>query len=401
MLSKTIIKVSKISKSFILFSNPIERMKDIFGLRTKSPKYNALVDINFEVNKGDTVGIIGVNGSGKSTLLQIICGTLAPTSGNAVVDGRVAALLELGAGFNPEFTGLENIRLNAALMGLSKPEIDEIFDDVVRFADIGEFLQQPVKTYSSGMFARLAFATAIHVRPEILIVDEILSVGDSRFQRKCINKLKQIRDSGCTILFVSHDDYQVRNICNKVVYLKSGVQKYFGEVNEGVNLYLQDLQELDRIQKKERVDSSNSVNEKKIIEITNCRITNSDGNNVDSIKTGDSVFIEFDFKCSDVELINKVHFVFNLYRVDGVYICGSTTLMTGNQSYIISENGCVRITFPKLDLLSGKYYWRFAINDEEGIQILSEVTPACEFTVVDDFKAVGIYNINHYWTIGS
>ncbi|HHS3346866.1 TPA: ABC transporter ATP-binding protein, partial [Vibrio cholerae] len=177
-------------------------------LSTQSPKYNALVDINFEVNKGDTVGIIGVNGSGKSTLLQIICGTLAPTSGNAIVNGRVAALLELGAGFNPEFTGLENIRLNAALMGLSKLEIDEIFDDVVRFADIGEFLQQPVKTYSSGMFARLAFATAIHVRPEILIVDEILSVGDSRFQRKCINKLKQIRDSGCTILFVSHDDYQ-------------------------------------------------------------------------------------------------------------------------------------------------------------------------------------------------
>lgn len=395
MSSKSIIKVDNVSKNFLIFSNPIERLKQLLGFKKKYNEFRALKNIDIEIFKGETVGIIGVNGSGKSTLLQIICGTLSPSQGIVSVSGRVAALLELGAGFNPEFTGVENVKLNAELMGLSSKEIENIFDDIVNFAGIGDFINQPVKTYSSGMFARLAFSTAIHVDPEILIVDEILAVGDSRFQRKCLNKLKEIRDSGSTILFVSHDDYQVRNICDKVLYLRNGEQVFFGNTNEGVNTYLQDLQKLDSIAKK----SNDKVASKKLIEIVNPRLINSTGQEVLKIESGDSVNLEFYYECKDVTLIEKVNFVFNLYRKDNVYICGTTTQMKKVGPYPVVSKGHVSINFPSLKLLSGIYNWRVAVNDAEGIQIISEALPVCEFSVSDSFSAVGLYDIEHNWLI--
>ncbi|MGH8161222.1 MAG: ABC transporter ATP-binding protein, partial [Gammaproteobacteria bacterium] len=182
----------------------------------------ALRDVSFDVKRGETVGIVGRNGSGKSTLLQLICGTLTPTAGTVEVRGRVAALLELGSGFNPEFTGRENVYLNAAVLGLSRAEIDARFDDIVAFADIGEFVEQPVKTYSSGMYVRLAFAVAINVDPEILIVDEALSVGDELFQRKCFARIETIRDKGATILFVSHAAGKVVELCDRALLVDAG-----------------------------------------------------------------------------------------------------------------------------------------------------------------------------------
>lgn len=399
MLSNLAINVVSVSKSFLLFNNPIERLKQILGVKNKMPEYKALKDINIQINKGDTVGIIGVNGSGKSTLLQIICGTLSPTQGNVELNGRVSALLELGAGFNPEFTGVENVKLNAALMGLTKSEIDGIFDDVIKFADIGDFLYQPVKTYSSGMFARLAFSTAIHVKPEILIVDEILAVGDARFQRKCLDKLREIREAGCTILFVSHDDYQIRNICNKVLYLKKGEQIFFGEANQGVNMYLQDLQSLDA---KDEIISKNEDDQNvsmKLIEIVNTKLMNKSGELVSEIQSGENVFLEFEYLCNDIRVLDNIHFVFNLYRIDDVYVCGTTTQMQNKGPYKIRKNGKVRIEFPNLRLLSGIYHWRVAINDGDGIQIISEALPVCRFSVSDSFSAVGVYDINHQWSV--
>ncbi|MCS7352481.1 MAG: ABC transporter ATP-binding protein, partial [Thermoflexus sp.] len=176
-------------------------------------------NVSFEVRRGETVGIIGRNGSGKSTLLQIIAGTLAPTEGEVQVKGRVAALLELGSGFNPEFTGRENVYLNGAILGLSREEIDARFDDIAAFADIGEFIDQPVKVYSSGMYARLAFAVAVSLDPDILIVDEILAVGDLALQQRCATRLRQLRDNGLTLLYVSHSPDAIKSICQKALLL--------------------------------------------------------------------------------------------------------------------------------------------------------------------------------------
>ncbi len=392
------IHVKDINKRFLMFSNPIERLKQIIGVNKEYKEYEALKNINFDVIKGETIGIIGVNGSGKSTLLQIICGTLTPNNGEITVDGRISALLELGAGFNPEFTGAENIRLNAVLMGLNKKEIDDIYPDVMAFADIGEFINQPVKTYSSGMFARVAFSAAIHVDPDILIVDEILAVGDSRFQRKCLNKLKEIREKGCTILFVSHDDYQVRNICQKVLYLKNGEQVFYGNANEGVGYYLQDQQISEAEIVKNSISNPAINNTIKLVELFSPNLY-VNGVETKMINSGDSVILKFNYKCKDPSLVKNLCFVFNLYRKDNVYICGTTTHMQKMNPFSAKFNGVVSVNFPSLKLLSGIYNWRVAVNDGDGIQIIDELLPVCEFSVRDSFEAVGIYDIEHKWSV--
>ena len=240
MSSEIAIKVENLSKCYQIYDQPRDRLKQFLLPRLRrlvglSPKQHyqefwALKDVSFEVKKGETVGIIGRNGSGKSTLLQMICGTLTPTSGSVTTHGRIAALLELGSGFNPDFTGRENVYMNASILGLSKDEIDARFDEIAAFADIGEFIEQPVKTYSSGMYARLAFSIAINVDPEILIVDEALAVGDTRFVAKCMRRIKDIQARGASILFVSHDVGSVRTLCERAIWLDKGSLVEQGDV---------------------------------------------------------------------------------------------------------------------------------------------------------------------------
>jgi len=241
------IRVHDLGKCYQIYSRPQDRLKQSLVPRLRrmlgqpAPDYFrefwALSDVSFEVRKGETVGIIGRNGSGKSTLLQIICGTLTPTTGTVETTGRVAALLELGAGFNPEFTGRENAYLNGSVLGLSRDEIDERFDAIAGFADIGEFIEQPVKTYSSGMFVRLAFAVAVNVDAEILVVDEALSVGDMYFQAKCMTHMKKLMSSGVTVLFVSHDTSAVKALCDRALYLDQGKVAAAGSTEDVVEVY--------------------------------------------------------------------------------------------------------------------------------------------------------------------
>lgn len=233
------IRVSNLSKCYQIYDTPRDRLKQFILPRIRHAvgrqsaqyfrEFWALKDVSFEVKKGETIGIIGKNGSGKSTLLQMICGTLNPTAGSITTHGRIAALLELGSGFNPEFTGRENVYMNASVLGLSKEEIDQRFDDIATFADIGEFIEQPVKTYSSGMFVRLAFSVNIMSQPEIMVVDEALSVGDMAFQAKCMTALRRIQDGGATVLFVSHDISSIKNLCSQAIYLEHGQMKSFGK----------------------------------------------------------------------------------------------------------------------------------------------------------------------------
>ena len=239
MSSDVAIKVSNVSKHYQVYEKPVDRIKQSLfrGKRQYYTEFRALNNISFEVNKGETVGIIGINGSGKSTLLQMICGTLTPTNGDINLNGRVAALLELGAGFNPEFTGRENVYMNATILGLCKHEIDIKYNDIVEFADIGEFIEQPVKTYSSGMYVRLAFAVIAHVEADILVIDEALSVGDAFFVQKCMRYLREFMKNG-TVIFVSHDTGAVVNLCDRVALIDHGKIVEIGEPKTVVGHYL-------------------------------------------------------------------------------------------------------------------------------------------------------------------
>ncbi len=238
-MSENAIVVDHVSKIYRLYDRPRDRMKEAlgFGKKKYSREHYALNEVSFEVRRGETVGIIGENGAGKSTILKIITGVLTPSSGNVEVNGRISALLELGAGFNMEYSGIENVYLNGAMIGFSREEIDQKLNDILSFADIGEFVYQPVKTYSSGMFVRLAFAVAINIDPDILIVDEALSVGDAFFQVKCYHKFEEFKKQGKTIIFVSHDLSSVNKYCDRVILLNKGNKLAEGSSREMIDLY--------------------------------------------------------------------------------------------------------------------------------------------------------------------
>ena len=233
-----VISVKDLSKVYRLYDKPIDRLKESLNIFHKSyhKEYYALNNLSFDIKRGETVGIIGINGAGKSTLLKIITGVLTPTGGNIEVKGKISALLELGAGFNMEYTGIENIYLNGTMMGFSKEEVDKKLDDILDFADIGDFVNQPVKTYSSGMFVRLAFAVAINVEPDILVIDEALSVGDVFFQQKCYKKIKELAGKS-TVLIVSHDLNAMTKFCERIIVMSAGQKVFDGEPNEAIAKY--------------------------------------------------------------------------------------------------------------------------------------------------------------------
>ncbi|MGF6319119.1 ABC transporter ATP-binding protein [Pseudomonas frederiksbergensis] len=247
MSSEVAIKVENLSKCYEIYDQPRDRLKQFIvprmqgALRMQSSQFYrefwALKDVSFEVKKGETVGIIGCNGSGKSTLLQMICGTLNPTTGSVQTNGRIAALLELGSGFDPEFTGRDNVYMNAAVLGLAKEEIDQRFDEIAAFADIGDFIEQPVKSYSSGMVVRLAFAVQAMIDPDIFIVDEALAVGDEKFQRKCFARMEELKRNGTSILFVSHSAPSIIELCDRTLLLDHGVRLMYGAAPEAVRAY--------------------------------------------------------------------------------------------------------------------------------------------------------------------
>ncbi len=240
--SDAAIEVTRLGKFYPIYARPVDRLLQMLarGRRRYYREFHALEDVSFSVPRGGTLGVVGRNGAGKSTLLQLICGTLTPSTGTIRVNGRIAALLELGAGFNPEFTGRENVLINAAILGLGPREIAERLDAIFAFADIGEFVDQPVKTYSSGMYVRLAFAVAIHVSPDILVVDEALSVGDAFFQARCMARIRRMLDDGVTLLFISHDIAAVKALCDTVLWLDHGRVRAHGSTDQVAALYTQD-----------------------------------------------------------------------------------------------------------------------------------------------------------------
>jgi ABC-type polysaccharide/polyol phosphate transport system ATPase subunit len=363
----------------------------------------AIRDLALDVRKGETVGVIGRNGAGKSTLLQIIAGTMEPTEGSVDVAGRVSPLLELGAGFNSDFSGRENARLNALIIGAGDG-LDERIERIEAFAELGEFFDRPVSTYSSGMYARLAFAVAVHVDPEILIVDEILSVGDSAFQKKCLAKFYEIRDRGCTILLVSHDAYQIRSACQRALLLDRGRQLAFGEPSDVTQQYEALLRRPSIVIGAQSEPAAtptrdNAARRPFLVRIASVQLLDLDGQPLSDLESGAGVSVEYRYEIDGPLPEDGLAFVVNLYRHDELYVFGTTTRMQGLEPFRAARSGTVRVTFPSLALTNGTYKWRVAVNDGVGLGILAEAVPVCEVRVTDSFRAVGVIELQHSWSV--
>lgn len=311
------IRVKNISKAYKLYSTPSDRLKEALfrGKKLYHDVFWALSDVSFDITAGSTIGVIGRNGSGKSTLLQIIAGILQPSEGEVEVNGRVAALLELGSGFDPEFTGRENVYMNASILGLSEKEIDDKFSEIEAFAGIGAFMEQPVKKYSSGMFVRLAFATAVNVNPDILLVDEALAVGDVVFQHRCMSRIRRFQEEGKTIFFVSHDLGAVAKLCTQAILMDSGKMVMMGEPDDVIREYYRMLWTEDQNDSRAVVSSKNSADNSYALaamkpvehydnriggvkaEILSFQITDEYGSYRDSFSGGDTVRFQIAVKC--------------------------------------------------------------------------------------------------------
>ena len=403
-MSDIAIKIENLSKIYRLYDKPIDRMKESLSISKKrySREHYALRNITFDVKKGESIGIIGKNGSGKSTLLKIITGVLTQSQGSIEVNGKIAALLELGAGFNPEYTGIENIYLNGTMMGYTKEEMEKRVNPIVEFADIGEFINQPVKTYSSGMFARLAFAVAINVEPEILIVDEALSVGDTRFQIKCIDKMKELKENGTTILFVSHATEQVKRFCNRAVWINNGEMMDIGESSEIIDKYesymLYGGVADSNISSEETADNEEDdepivrPKEDILAKITEIKVDKT------KLKTFDSLEVTVIYEIYEQEIPGFLLGV-AIYTPNRDYIFGPNTHL--DKVNVPNNHGrhVVKYMIPSLTLMGGEYSIDVGIFNNEGIVCINYNMDVSRFKIYNDYFAEGKIYINHKWLV--
>lgn len=354
---ETAIEVRDISKKYKLYDSNQDRLRETFDFikhRKYHKEFNALNKISFSINKGETVGIIGTNGSGKSTLLKIITGVLTQTEGEVFINGRISALLELGAGFNPEYSGLENIYLNGTIMGISREEMQKRVEHIIDFSGIGDFIYQPVKTYSSGMFARLAFSVAINVDPDILIVDEALSVGDMAFQEKSITKMKELRDKGTTILFVTHSLPLVRNFCQRAIWIDKGELLQDGDADRICDNFQMFMAEEEEIQKQ---NSKQIITQEKSIEIIDVKMNKEEYYIDETITIGVQLKFNKNITGYGVGII--------VYDMNGRVVTLYNTIR--DDIILNKEYNKFTLTIPENDFIFGKYYITVAVSDELGM----------------------------------
>ncbi len=398
------IKVNNLSKSYKLYDKNSDRLREVMSLRKKTyhKLHYALNNVSFDIRRGENVGIIGVNGSGKSTLLKILTGVVTPTSGAVEVNGKISALLELGTGFNPEYTGMENIFLNGTIMGYSKEEIQARLPSILDFADIGDFINQPVKTYSSGMFARLAFAVAVNVDPEILIVDEVLSVGDLRFQIKCMERMKQMMVGGTTVLFVSHDINAVRRFCSSAIWLNHGEIQSIGEVNKVADEYLEFLkngQIGSRPKSKEEIILPEFRPNGNIAEIVGFLVRNSEGELVSEFRYDEPLEIEVIYDVYTVDMPNPVLGV-AIRSMDDDYVCGLNTLLDNKTIPWRYGRNRFSLFYPQgVRAIGGRYYFDVALFEQTATVPFHYCSMVKEFTVISEYCGEGRYIIPHQWGI--
>jgi ABC-type polysaccharide/polyol phosphate transport system ATPase subunit len=372
----------------------------------KERTFEALQGVSFDVPKGTTLGIIGSNGSGKSTLLKLMAGIHRPTSGGIKVEGRVSALIELGAGFHPEFTGRENIFINGIILGLSRKQISQKLEDIIRFAELEEFIDNPVKTYSSGMYMRLAFAIAVAVDPDILLIDEILAVGDASFQRKCQNKMNLFKGDGKTIVIVTHDLGALERYCDRVLWVEQGELQAYGDVQSVMRMYLEHVAEQQRANLLEENDESEGSGTRRPkssrrrrwgsqeVEINSVDLFNGAKTPCYLYKTGDKMTIEIVYKA-----YNPVYdpvFGVGIFRDDETCCYGTNTHLEKINIPRIEGEGKVRFQIDSLDLTEGKYFLDIAVHAKDGTPY-DYHTRSYSFEVMSLVKDIGVYRPQHTW----
>ncbi len=428
-MEETVIKVNHISKVYHLYDKQKDRLKEIWSLSHRSyhKDHFALRDIDFEIHKGECIGIIGTNGSGKSTLLKIITGVLEPTSGSVEKNGKISALLELGTGFNMEYTGLKNIYLNGLMMGYTTQEMDQKVKSIIDFAEIGDYINQPVKTYSSGMFARLAFAVAINVDPDILIVDEALSVGDIFFQAKCYKKFNEFQEQGKTILFVSHDLGSVLKYCDRCLLINQGEQIAIGDTAEVVNLYRKLLVETAHEQDRQVDEDVRKMNEHNAAQKGISSIKEDTGKakdqlvlnpNVSSYGNGKAEIVDFAIVDETGTVSNSVPkntifritmkvlfkedlqdpiFAYTIKDLKGQDVTGTNTFLEGETLKTARKDTYADICFTqKMTLQGGQYLLSLGCTGYEGEKFVvhHRLYDVCNLHVLSERNTIGVVDLN-------
>lgn len=436
-MQEKVIEIKDVTKTYKLYNKPSDRLRENFSIMHKNyhRDHDALQGISLDVYKGECVGIIGTNGSGKSTLLKIVTGVVAPTSGTLEIKGKISALLELGAGFNQEYTGIENIYLNGTMVGFTKEEMDGKLQSIIDFADIGEFINQPVKTYSSGMFARLAFAVAINVDPDILIVDEALSVGDIFFQSKCYQKFMDLKEAGKTILFVSHDLGSIIKYCDRSLLIHHGKQIAVGKSSEIVDIYKKilvnqfDEKDVEKLLNKENLEENNNKENSEhedaadeINETENLQTNELDGiwknqmlNNSNAVTYGNGVADIIDYAIIDekgklnfsiskganfsirmkiqfYQDVKQPIFAYTLKDVKGTEITGTNTMLEKQTIDQVKAGEIVTVNFDQnMCLQSGNYLLALGCTGFENgnFTVYSRLYDVCNLHVVSDHDTVG------------
>ena len=385
------IKINNLSKIYKLYDHPVDRLKESLNpFRKKYHKsFYALKDVSLEIKKGETVGIIGKNGAGKSTLLKILTGVITSTSGDLQINGRIAALLELGTGFNPQLTGIENVYFTGSIMGYSKKEMDGKIAEIESFADIGDYINQPVKMYSSGMFARLAFSVAINVDPDILIVDEVLSVGDTRFQAKSIKRMEEIRSNGTTILFVSHAMEQIKRFCASGIWLKESRVKMIGDADIITDKYIDSLRLENLVNKdfdeQKRIDKSSLISSIASVSL-----------NKTNFKTFEDVIVTVKYEIYEKYLEGLLLGV-AIFDNERNYIFGPNTYL--DEYEIERTNGVheVKYHLPRINLLAGTYFLDVGLFLNKGLVNLDFKMNAISFDIESKYFAEGRFFCEHFW----
>ena len=397
-MTETVIEINHLTKKYDMYKKPSDRLKEALSptRKTYHEVFYALNDVNVKVEKGEMIGFIGENGSGKSTILKIITGVLTPSEGEVKIEGNIAALLELGSGFNPEYSGYENIFLNGMVLGYSREEMAEKVDDIINFADIGDHLYQPVKTYSSGMFVRLAFAVAINVDPDILIVDEALAVGDLEFQLKCMEKFTELRNAGKTILFVSHDVNAVRRFCDRVYWLKNGVVEAEGETMEITETYENFLKK----KSLKTVDRENSSSEDfsayDIVEVKSSELLDGNLQPLEIVEQDSKVVIKVIYNVKD-DSIKKPVLGVAIRTVDNNYVCGLNTLLDEESIPWKKGENVFYLEYEKMALLGGEYYFDVALFEENATVPLVYKTRYLTMFISGKYVGEGIVVLDHKW----
>lgn len=425
---ESIIKVENVSKKFKLYYDRPLSLKErvIRGSKGVYKEFFALKNVSFEIKKGSTVGLIGQNGCGKSTLLKIINRTMYPEQGSVTVKGKVASLIELGAGFHPELSGRENIYTNATIFGFTKEEIDDRIPDIIKFSELEDFIDNPIRTYSSGMYARLGFSVAIHVDADILLVDEILGVGDMNFQAKCANKIYEMRRQGITILMVSHDMSSIDRLCDYAVWLDHGHKIAEGEPKEIQNQYLKFMSEKQSERQEaentaagqadsgtestENISAESQENRRVINHLgdhfgngdllfTDFKMLNDRGADKRSFNTGEKLTIQAAYVCQVPAGRLMPNIGFEISTAQGIYVYGTNTAREGRRDILLKQEGVIEVVFDELNLLPGDYTIGIAVADVEERADYDYYHNIAQFRVYSNVHDIGIVRPKHSFVL--